>query len=261
MTLAAIASVAALGFAAVQADPRTRQCDPVSGLEQLTAQPERRYLVIGESHGTRELPRFFGEIVCNLSQQRPVVVGLEMGHLYQPALDDFMQSDGSAAARARLLASAHWNVPDGRASEAMLDLLIRLRDLTEQGAELSIVPFMLPSPSPEERERLMAQTLIDAAEANPDTRVVALVGRIHAEREPLGGVMKMAAHLPPDQTLTLSYVPWEACLGAYGCGLPSREGGYHIVANAPPEWSWPRYDLWYTVGSRLHTSPNARPQE
>lgn len=234
------------------------QCEPVEGIHHLQADDSKRFFVFGERHGTQEIPRLFGEAVCAMSARAPVLVGLEIGSSQQASIDRFMSSDGSPAAREALLANGHWRLNDGRASQAMLDLFQRLRSLKASGRDISVIAFMAPAPAPEDRERGTAEALIEGLEARPGALVMVLIGSIHAERDGLGGIRPAAAYLPDTQTVTLNYVPWDFCRGSFGCGDRGQETRYRIFTNAPPDWRWPRFDLWYAVGEPFTASPLAR---
>lgn len=251
--------VSLLAFTAlVGAAGAAPRCEPILSGHLLDRQ-NKPFVIVGERHGTRQAPHFFGELVCALGEAAPVIASLEMEAEFQPALDAFMASDGSAEALEALTSIPHWSLRDGRASQAMLDLLIRLRDLKAAGRDIDLLAFMAPGETSMERERNMAMAMMEARGERPDARVAALIGRIHAERVSLGGLAPMASYLPAEQTLTVSFVPWELCRQRSACGAFQREPRYRIVASPPAEWRWPEYDFWYAVGERFEPSPQALP--
>lgn len=71
---------------------------------------ERRLVLLGESHGTRETPDLVQALAAAESVERPVLLALEIPHGEQRALDAYMRSDGAAVARealrARVLAAS-----------------------------------------------------------------------------------------------------------------------------------------------------------
>ncbi|MGX6648831.1 hypothetical protein ACWCOP_12920 [Maricaulaceae bacterium MS644] len=251
--------VSLLAFATlVGAAGAAQPCEPIlSG--HLLDRHAKPFVIVGERHGTRQAPRFFAELVCALSGAAPVIAGLEMEAESQPALDAFMASDGSQTALEALTSIHHWSLRDGRASQAMLDLLIRMRDLKAAGQDIDLLAFMAPGETTAERERNMAMALMEARNERPDARVAALIGRIHAERVSPGALAPMASYLPAGQTLTVSYVPWELCRQRSACGAFQAEPRYRIVANPPAEWRWPEYDFWYAVSEPFEQSPPAIP--
>ncbi|WP_457322997.1 hypothetical protein [Roseateles sp. P5_E11] len=89
-------------------------------------------LLLGELHGTRQIPDFVSAYVCNLAAQaRSVALALEWPEENQAAIDAFLDSDGRGGARKALLGSRDWSKPaheqDGRTSMAMLVLLDEVR--------------------------------------------------------------------------------------------------------------------------------------
>lgn len=195
-------------------------CTDIPGWEQVIADPEIRWVVVGEVHGTNETPAIFADAVCLAAKSRPVVVALEYPSTDQRAIDDFINSDGGVAAREDFLATQMWNSPikDGRSSEAMFRLFEVLRQMKSKGqvrAVIGFVPSMLAraSTKPEfevtvarfnqaDYEKDMAK-LVEAA-AQPGAIVLTLTGNFHATRTELAGLdfVGMAGHLPPDATLT-----------------------------------------------------------
>ena len=87
-------------------------------------------ILIGEVHGSSEIPAVVGALMSEaLACGLHVELGLEME--LPPAersrMDTFLASDGGAAARAALLRGEHWRFEDGRASEAVLELVEQAR--------------------------------------------------------------------------------------------------------------------------------------
>ena len=101
----------------------------------------------------------------------------------------------------------------------------------------------------------MADAWRAALKARPGARLLILIGSVHAESEPIGQSVPAASFIPQRERLTLSYVPWEAVrCGPYLC----RGSGHRtprILAQAPAEWRWPRYDAYHTVGRSFTPSP------
>jgi hypothetical protein len=86
---------------------------PIEGLDPLIA--PGKTLVLGEIHGTREVPAFVASAVCQAVYTGPVVLGLEMPA--QPQFDAYLASDGGPQAQQALLAAPFWTAAfqDGRA--------------------------------------------------------------------------------------------------------------------------------------------------
>jgi hypothetical protein len=244
-------------------------CRQVPGLEPLLR--PGLVLLVGEMHGTIESPSFLGQVVCHaLDRAIEVVVGLEIPHHEQPALDAFLRSAGDAAAVHALLATEHWSreYQDGRSSQAMLELVRDLRRHVAGGAALRLVLFDLQTA---ERDAAMAARLAAAAESSPRAMVIALTGNLHArlargspwstEFEPMG--LFLRRHLTGREVLSLDvgYAGGSAWIctraDAAGCAARSLRGsdvgppGVHLTAEASPHFSGR-----YSVGT-LHASPPA----
>ena len=100
-----------------------------------------RVMLVGELHGTWEVPGIVAGLATNLSaDERPLIVGLEIWRSEQAALDRYLASAGTAEDREALLAGPFWATRDGRSSEAMVDLIERLRVLALK-APVQLVAF------------------------------------------------------------------------------------------------------------------------
>jgi hypothetical protein len=210
MSLFTTLSPLLLAAAAAPAEPA---CAPIAGWEQVLADDAVRFMILGEMHGSNEMPAIFADAVCLTAQARPVVVALEQSSADQAAIDAFMASDGRAEAKRTFLGARMWNGPmkDGRSSEAYFRLFDTLRQMQQAGRISAVVafePFRFDKlPTPTEYEKAMAD-LVRAAGQSGAT-VLALVGNIHAMRTEVqwqGGYMPMAGHLPPAATVTLNLV-------------------------------------------------------
>ena len=200
-----------------------QDCNPVPGVERLWAKPETRFVILGEMHGTAETPVLFADVVCRVAATgRPVPVGIEFPEDEQPAMDRFMQTEGTAyPAPARV----HH---DGRRSEAMLELLNRLRAIRTSRRNVEVFTFVRnstrgPGESQTPHELAMASAWRDQAIAHPGALMVILVGNVHAMKQRPADVpfTPAAALLPPESTVALGTSQpggaiW-AC-GASDCG-------------------------------------------
>ena len=65
-------------------------------------------VLIGDLHGTREIPAFVGRLVATLVARQPVVLALEIPQEVGPSLDAFLASDGGAAARDAFTRGPWW---------------------------------------------------------------------------------------------------------------------------------------------------------
>src|SRR5450432_1995543 len=88
---------------------------------------DHRLILLGELHGTREIPKLVGQLVSAYAEQGPVVLGLEVHHSELGALHRYLASDGGQKAHSALQATAFWNVKgvqhDGRINYDALELI------------------------------------------------------------------------------------------------------------------------------------------
>jgi hypothetical protein len=218
-------------------------CNPIPGWDQVLAGEETRVILLGEIHGSNEVPALFADAVCLTAETRPVVVAVEQRSDDQTAIDSFIGSDGGEDARRAFLRARMWNaaMKDGRSSEAYFRLFETLRQMRAAGKIQSVIGFQPASfaqrPTPEEYEKAMADIVLSGTKDG--ATVVALVGNVHAMRTAVPRdppYVPMAGHLPPAQIVTLNLVAtgdgetW-ACQGApVECGTKPSPG----AANGHP---------------------------
>lgn len=112
---------------------------PEQGVKDLLhACAVRRLVIVGEEHGSNEVPALVGAMVRQAVMERPVRLGLEVPSAMQAALDGYLRSSGNADDRAMLLRGRFWKVRDGRSSRAMLQLIDDVRALRAQGADVDV---------------------------------------------------------------------------------------------------------------------------
>jgi len=154
----------------------------IVGEEQLTA----RLVLVGEIHGTREIPAAFGHLVCQAAAEqrgKTILVGLEILATAQSAIDAFLASQGDASAIHALLAQEFWqrDYQDGRSSAAMFHLLDEFRRYRKAGSKI-LVRALDPGryDSPGNRDAEMAASLANAIAAVSPAQTLALVGNVHS---------------------------------------------------------------------------------
>ena len=214
-------------------------CPDLPAVEALWAKPVR-WIVVGEMHGTAEGPAAYADLVCHAGTDRPVVAAVEQFESDQPLIDAFIASDGGAAARTALLKARMWSTGDGRSSMAYLALFERLRLLVREGRVSRVVafqPVLTAPPEPGAYEAAMADRL-RAASTDASTRVVVLVGNVHAMLKEVNfgqaPYLPAATLLPKEATLTLNLATNGG--SAWNC---TREGcGPHDLWTPPT--SYPR---------------------
>jgi hypothetical protein len=219
----------------------------VPGIDALAG--DERWLVVGELHGTNEMPAMFGDIVCQLGARQPIAIGVEQPETSQAAIDAFMASDGGDTARRAFLDAPFWGVRagadtrDGTTSAAIFGLFVRLRQLHRAGRVSRVIAFRpvlalrggewwmpwlgRPGFDPAAFEQRMADILMSRA---PAGRVVVLTGSAHAGLAPIDDAQSfrpMEARLPQRQTISLrirSRGPGQAWVCVVdGCGVHPNE--------------------------------------
>ncbi len=185
------------------------RCRPLPGAAQLWVRPQTRFVMFGEVHGAAEIAPLVADTVCIAAQRRPVALALELDETLQPAVDDFLTSDGGPAALDRLGASGEWtDHSDGRVSEALIALLQRMRVFRQTGlpVEVRLVDSQRRDPLLG-RDGTMAANLAAIVEGRPDVLVISLGGNAHARRlQRFGGGrlrLSAAAILGRDRTVSL----------------------------------------------------------
>lgn len=139
-------------------------------------------LLLGELHGTKEVPAFVRTVACHVASAGvPVVVGLEVPREEQGPLRRYLKSDGSQQARASLTEGPFWRRPhqDGRGSEAMVALVEGLRVLRTQGLHVSVFAYDAPGQG-SERAAHMAKRVLEVRKAAPRSQFVLLGGNVNA---------------------------------------------------------------------------------
>ena len=236
-----IATLLALGLTAAP-------CAPLPGVEAVLAGPSR-WIIVGENHGTAEAPQAYADLVCHAGSARPVVAAVEQLESDQPLIDAWIASDGGEAARSALLEARMWTTRDGRSSRAYLALFERLRLLVREGRVSRVVAFqpVVTAYDPAGYEKAMAR-LLKAASPGAETRVVALVGNVHAMLQTVNfgptPYMPAAGLLPRETTLTLNIASnggaaWNCTpkCGAHALGPARGTGRRGIVLGGAGPWS------------------------
>ncbi|HZH44505.1 MAG TPA: calcium-binding protein [Lysobacter sp.] len=148
-----------------------------------------RLIVLGELHGTREVPRLAAALAAAYARAgEPVVLALELPRDGSAASRAYLHSDGGTAARQALAAHRFLRPPapvhDGRRNGAVIELHEALRRLRARGADVAIAPIDVERSTggAGARDRMLAERLRRIHEALPRGRVIAVVGNVHAMR-------------------------------------------------------------------------------
>jgi hypothetical protein len=219
-----LVSLCAIGVM-VGTAPVFAACSPLPGADQVWSRPAIRWVFVGELHGSNEAPEAFLDLVCDaLARGRRVVVALERPTNEQQLLDAILDGKDVDAAKHALLAQPGWrDGMDGRASEAMLRLVLALRELRNLYPSLGVAAFDAPAAggAPGARDEAMGHALLALGTSDSRNLVLILTGNVHGMQASLFGYEFAAMYLPPDQRLSLEVTDeggssWSNSNG--GCG-------------------------------------------
>lgn len=147
-----------------------------------------RVLLLGEIHGTEEMPRFAGDLACNfVARGQSVVLALEFPHNEQMKIDAYLESDGGKNSRLALVDSKSWRqLVDGRATVAIANAIEKIRLLKRAGYDARVLAmdnsWGIPN-LPGTRDEVMARFIDEAAKRlAPSGAVIVLSGNAHAAR-------------------------------------------------------------------------------
>jgi hypothetical protein len=137
-------------------------------------------VLVGEMHGTNEMPQAFSDIVCtSLKTGIQVNIGLELLPKNQKSINAFINSDGSQAEILKMVSTGHWvdDWDDGRDSLAILGLLEDIR--TWKSAKLNFSLFYFDS-TQEHRDREMFK--LTTSHIEPRSINLIFTGNLHAKK-------------------------------------------------------------------------------
>jgi hypothetical protein len=164
------------------------------------------WVFIGELHGSNETPAAFRDLVCDaIAQGKHVTVALERPASEQAALENVLTAKDLSAAQKSLLRLPGWKeVLDGRGSEAMLRLVVSLRELHRLHPDLKVVAFDAPytGTAPGARDEALGHALLSLRPTKPNDLVLILTGNLHAMQASKRYDLA-AMYLPPREILSL----------------------------------------------------------
>ena len=140
-------------------------------------------VLLGELHGTQEVPRFIAQSICQLvTSGTPVSLGLEMPVENEARVKRFLESKGEEADWLRLMESPFWRspYPDGRGSEAVANMLEQLRQLRAQGLDVTAFVYDHPKLNGQKREDALAATVLSHVKAAPTRFHLVVSGNVHS---------------------------------------------------------------------------------
>ena len=192
-----VAALAMVGSALAAGDggPRGLQGQQDPAIAEAAAQiaehaAGHRLLVLGELHGTAQIPALAARLATAYAEQGPLTLALEVPHTEQPAIDRYLDSDGGDGAWRALAGTPFWLVRDdqhdGRRSVQMRQLVEVVRALRAQGAAVGVLAYDVGKDEADAhdhhwRDARMAANLRAAAAQQPGVLLV-LSGNVHAMR-------------------------------------------------------------------------------
>ncbi|RKH59465.1 hypothetical protein [Corallococcus aberystwythensis] len=139
-------------------------------------------VLLGEMHGTQEVPRFIAQSVCQLvTSGMPVTVGLELPVENEERVTTFLQSPSGEVDWLKLMEAPFWRspYPDGRGSEAVANMLEQLRQLRAQGLDVAVFVYDHPKLSGQKREDALTQTVLAQVKVAPQRFHLVVSGNVH----------------------------------------------------------------------------------
>jgi len=145
------------------------QCEEgsITAIENLINQ--HNAILVGETHGTAEMPATFTNIVTKATQSKTnIIIALEFSEKWQVPLNQFINANDESTANKHFAAIF---TSDGRTSASMREMLNHLRQLSISGAPVKIVAVDY---WPENEEDALNQSLPDwlPDEVDKDKRFV-----------------------------------------------------------------------------------------
>jgi hypothetical protein len=187
-----------------QSVPSNIECNDIPGTEKFLS--GHKIVMVGENHGTKEMPMTFVRLVCAaLRQGNTVSVGLELPSEQTEPLNKYLQSNGDASAKREFLGSAFWETDrDGRSSIAYADMIDTLRALQRRGFPLSVFPLhteAITSANVGRYDEMMADRVWQEYETHVAALVLSYTGRVHSMKK-----MPVWArpHIPPPMGVHLT---------------------------------------------------------
>jgi hypothetical protein len=218
-------------------------CSLIPGADQIWARESVRWVLVGELHGSNEAPTAFGDLVCDaLAHGKHITVAFERPSSEQLALDQILLARDASAAKQELLSQSGWrdDGEDGRASGAMLDLLMTLRELRTSHSELTLFAFDAPftGNATGARDEAMGKALLSLRDKKPKDLILVLTGNAHAFQSPMFGYDTAAMYLPTGERLSLEMTDnggeaWATSFSG-ACG-PSQGGVPAKIDHLPRE--------------------------
>lgn len=159
-------------------------CDEINIDAKITFAP---ILLVGEIHGTNEIPKFVGNVICNVQKSGKFVwLGLEIPITEQASIDTYLDSKGTLDDKKQLTSGVFWSFKDGRSSQAVWNLIEQVRIFKKKGIPINIFAFDQMADGEDSfsnrRERGMAEVLTKIQQLNQQALGIVLIGNYHARK-------------------------------------------------------------------------------
>lgn len=171
--------------ASISAQPDLAITDAAAAIRKNASQ--HRVIVIGEFHGTREIPALVGALVESYPLDAIIRIGYELPRAQQQAIDSWIDGgDRTVALEAMFAADRGWLRPpesnDHRRNVDLLALFDRLRQLKAAGRDVAVVAFDVDGSVGESaaRDIAMANELRRGIENLPAAYWIVVTGNVHA---------------------------------------------------------------------------------
>ena len=175
---------------------------------------QKKIIVIGEMHGTMEVPHFVLQLVRLLAEEyKPFEVALEINSNHQNEIDDFMKNGNFD----ELIELDYFKVKDGRSSIAMGELLKGLRNIKG----IRIICFDIESTlgNVTYRDSLMAVNLFNHYNGG---QLIIFTGNLHALQQEVSwrpGFKSAIIHFDQMMNSGDKLISLNACFGREQSGI------------------------------------------
>jgi hypothetical protein len=208
-------------------------------------------LLIGEMHGTKESPQFVQDVACSaLRAEHKVTLALEIPKNEGNRLQGFIRGKSTDLTRSDFWMSAY---QDGRSSIAMRGLIEKIRSWRESKYPIRLLAIDNPNSHGGEREKAMAESLVEDIENNKDDIHIVLTGNIHNRLEqgvpwdptyaPMGSILAKLTENNVNASIVSLAPQYDAGGNAYVCtGEDGSSCGATILASQTPSFNCPSTD-------------------
>lgn len=228
-----------------------------------------KYVVLGEVHGTVEGPTVFADIVCAISKDTKVFVGLECSDNQVNDIEQYYVA-GIADENIQLMSSIFDGNETGLSSFAVLSMIDEIGRLKSSGRDISLYGFVNSSPddppsSLQDIEDDYAKSILEQGVASGDGLHLILVGNFHGGRSlpdslpaelrvtPMGGLLPIKQSLVFDMRSSGGNA-WNC---SSGCGvrklnIPKTDKRYGVYRD---QTMLPRFDGYWSIEEATPAKP------